>query len=211
MDLRQIECFLCLYEEGSVTRAARRLHIVQPALSARIARLEADLGDKLFERTAQGMRPTLAGHRAYEVFSPVLASFQEARRSLGRKGDAAGGVRLTAGFVASVANSALAGSVARFIARFPAVEVTAFEGYSSLLMEWVRAGLLDFAIINDVVRDPELQTLPLLEEPFLVAGAAASALPKRPTPPGRHPRRDSKVCVWCCRRSATARASPSTA
>jgi DNA-binding transcriptional LysR family regulator len=182
VDLRQIECFLCLYEEGSVTRAARRLHIVQPALSARIARLEADLGDKLFERTPQGMRPTLAGHRAYEVFSPVLASFQEARRSLARKGDAAGG-RLTAGFVASVANSALAGSVARFIARFPAVEVTAFEGYSSLLMEWVRAGLLDFAIINDVVRDPELQTLPLLEEPFLVAGAAASALPKRPTPP----------------------------
>ena len=182
MDLRQIECFLCSYEEGSVTRAARRLHIVQPALSARIARLEADLGDKLFERTPQGMRPTLAGHRAYEVFSPVLASFQEARRSLARKGDAAGG-RLTAGFVASVANSALAGSVARFIARFPAVEVTAFEGYSSLLVEWVRAGLLDFAVINDVVRDPELQTLPLLEEPFLVAGAAASALPPGPMPP----------------------------
>lgn len=177
MDLRQIECFLCLYEEGSMTRAARRLHIVQPALSARIARMETDLGEQLFERSPQGMRATLAGHRAYEVFSPVLASFREARRSFAQRGDEASG-RLTAGFVASVANTALAQSVSGFSARFPGVELTLFEGYSSLLYDWVRAGLLDFAVINDVVDDPELQTLSLLEEPFLLIGAASAPMPR---------------------------------
>ena len=182
MDLRQIECFVCLYEEGSVTRSARRLHIVQPALSARIARMEADLGEQLFERSPQGMRPTPAGHRAYEVFAPVLASFREARRSFERSGDAAAG-RLTTGFVASVANSALARAVSSLVARFPAVEVTAFEGYSSLLYDWVRAGLLDFAVINDVLDDPEVQTLPLLEEPFLLIGSAGAAMPNGPLPP----------------------------
>lgn len=181
MDLRQIECFLCLYEEGSVTRAARRLHIVQPALSARLARLEEDLGEKLFERGVQGMRPTPAGHRTYEAFAPVLASFREAQRSLTRHGEGAAG-RVAAGFVASVANSALAQTLARFLARFPAAEFTAFEGYSSALFDWVRAGLLDFAVINDVVDDPELQTLPLLDEPFLLIGAAAAELPPGPVP-----------------------------
>ena len=182
MDLRQIECFLCLYEEGSMTRAARRLHIVQPALSARIARLEDNLGERLFERSPQGMHPTLAGHRTYEVFSPVLASFREAQRSLARKVEAGGG-RLTAGFVASVGNGALAQSLARFVARFPSAEITAFEGYSNVLFDWVRAGLLDFALINDVVDDPELQMLPVLEEPFLLIGAAGSAVPSGPVPP----------------------------
>ncbi len=181
MDLRQIECFLCLYEEGSVTRAARRLHIVQPALSARLARLEEELGDKLFERGAQGMRPTPAGHRAYEAFAPVLASFRDAQRSLMRHGEAAAG-KVAAGFVASVANSALAQTVARFLARFPAAEFTLFEGYSSALFDWVRAGLIDFAVINDVVDDPELQTAPLLDEPFLLIGAGAAELPPGPVP-----------------------------
>lgn len=181
MDLRQIECFLCLYEEGSVTRAARRLNIVQPALSARIARMEAELGERLFDRGAQGTRPTLAGHRAYEAFSPVLATFRDARHAFAQQGEAGQG-RLSAGFVASVANSALAASVARFVARHPAVEVTAFEGYSSVLFDWVRAGLVDFAVINDVLNDPELQTLPLLEEPFLLVGAAGAALPAGPLP-----------------------------
>ena len=144
MDLRQLECLLRLYEEGSVTRAARRLNIVQPALSMRIARLEEELGEQLFERSPQGMRPTPSGHRAYEVFSPVLAGFRDAQRSFASRGEAGGG-HLTAGFVASVADSVLAQSLARFIARFPAVEVTALEGYSSTLVDWVRAGLLDFA------------------------------------------------------------------
>ncbi|WP_198381682.1 LysR family transcriptional regulator [Roseomonas sp. KE2513] len=182
MDLRQIECFLRLYEEGSVTRAARRLHIVQPALSARIARMEADLGEQLFERSPQGMRATLAGHRAYEVFSPVLASFREAQRSFEQRSDSTSG-RLTTGFVATVANSALAPSVSAFVARFPSVELTVFEGYSSLLYDWVRAQLLDFAVINDVVDDPELKTLPLLEEPFLLIGAAGADLPAGPALP----------------------------
>ena len=182
MDLRQLECFLRLYEEGSVTRAARRLNIVQPALSMRIARLEEELGERLFERTPQGMRPTPSGHRAYEVFSPVLAGFRDAQRSFASRGEAGGG-HLTAGFVASVADSVLARSLARFIARFPAVEVTALEGYSSTLVDWVRAGLLDFAVVNDIVDDTELQTVPLLDEPFLLIAGAASPLPKGPVAP----------------------------
>ena len=57
MELRHLKYFTCLYEEGSVTRAAQRLNIVQPALSMQIARLEEELGQTLFERSSKG-KPT---------------------------------------------------------------------------------------------------------------------------------------------------------
>ena len=61
MDLKQMQYFLCLAQERNVTRAARRLNIVQPALSMQIAKLETVLGKQLFFRTAQGMSLTPAG------------------------------------------------------------------------------------------------------------------------------------------------------
>ncbi len=63
MELRQIQYFICLFEEGTATRAAKRLNIVQPALSMQIAKLEDELGQQLFERSAQGMHPTPAGRQ----------------------------------------------------------------------------------------------------------------------------------------------------
>ena len=67
MEFRQVQYFICLFEEGTVTRAARRLNIVQPALSMQIAKLEEDLGQQLFERTKQGMVPTSAARQMYRV------------------------------------------------------------------------------------------------------------------------------------------------
>ena len=55
LDLRQIQYFACLFEQRSVTRAARSLGVVQPALSMQISRLEKRLGLRLFQRTARGM------------------------------------------------------------------------------------------------------------------------------------------------------------
>jgi len=64
MDLRQIQYFLCLYEEKTVTRAARRLNIVQPALSMQIAKIEGDQSEaSAFEQQI---------HRAQKLFQAML-------------------------------------------------------------------------------------------------------------------------------------------
>ncbi len=68
MDLKQIQYFIALFEDGSVTRAAKRLNIVQPALSMQIAKLEDELKQTLFERGAHGMTPTAAGRLMYRLY-----------------------------------------------------------------------------------------------------------------------------------------------
>ena len=65
MDLRQIEYFVALYDERNITKAARRLNVVQPALSMQISRLERTFKTKLFERTSRGVVPTDTGRTFY--------------------------------------------------------------------------------------------------------------------------------------------------
>src|SRR5437763_1477610 len=66
LELRQLHYFVVVVEEGQMTSAASRLHIAQPALSQAIAKLEADLGVKLFERHSRGVIPTEAGAAFFE-------------------------------------------------------------------------------------------------------------------------------------------------
>ncbi len=79
MDLRQISYFVAVFEEGSMTRAARRVHVVQPALSMQIAKLERELGQRLFERLPKSMVPTAEGRTLYRLVQPILRDLAEAR------------------------------------------------------------------------------------------------------------------------------------
>ncbi|WP_179403887.1 LysR substrate-binding domain-containing protein [Burkholderia guangdongensis] len=170
MDLRQIEYFVALFEDGSVTRAAKRLNIVQSALSMQIGRLEKELGQSLFERGPHGMSPTAAGGRTYQLFVPILRDIADAREQLlHRESDVTGHVTL--GVIASMAESVLASAMARFHERYPHVQVTISVGYSATLIDWVSGGQLDAAIINSPRSKLRLSTEPLLdEEMVLVTG-----------------------------------------
>ncbi len=61
MDLRQLSYFVAVAEEGQVTRAAVRVSVAQPAVSAQIRRLERELGEPLFHRDQRGVRLAEAG------------------------------------------------------------------------------------------------------------------------------------------------------
>lgn len=80
-DLNLLVAFEALMTEGQVTRAARRLHITQPALSGALARLRTVFGDQLFVKDGKSMRPTL---RARELEVPIREALAKVRQAIGR-------------------------------------------------------------------------------------------------------------------------------
>jgi DNA-binding transcriptional LysR family regulator len=80
-DLNLLVAFEALMTEGQVTRAARRLHITQPALSGALARLRVVFGDQLFVKDGKSMRPTL---RARELDIPIREALAKVRQAVGR-------------------------------------------------------------------------------------------------------------------------------
>jgi LysR family nitrogen assimilation transcriptional regulator len=165
LDFRQLRYFICLYEEGSVTRAARRVHIVQPALSAQIAKLEDELGYPLFTRTPKGMVPTAAARKLYADFLPVHNAFNRvSQQALGGKGELVGDVRF--GAVATVAQGVMGEVLADFLELHPRVCLSVVEGYSASLVDQVVTGRLDAAIVNQSGSLGALSTTPVVEEPF---------------------------------------------
>ncbi|RJG11474.1 LysR family transcriptional regulator [Massilia cavernae] len=180
MDLRQIQYFICLYEEGSVTRAARRLSIVQPALSMQLARLEDDLGQKLFERNSQGMVPTAAARQMYRLFLPILQDFARAREQvMCSDGELTGHVNI--GLIASITAGVLADTLSAFSARYPKVGVTIADGYSTTLSDWVTGGQIEAAVVNGVRRHGQLKVEHIIDEDLVLVTAAGHLSP----PPAR--------------------------
>lgn len=167
MDYRQIQYFVVLYEEGSVTRAAHRLNIVQPALSMQVARLEEELGRQLFVRSNRGMVATAHAAQMYARFLPILAEFERARSELLETGgELAGHARI--GLPASIAQDVLATALAEFSQRYPRVTVSVTEAYTEALVQGVTSGQLDTAIVNKP-RRLALQSEPVIEEEFVLA------------------------------------------
>lgn len=80
VSLAQVQAFLTVAEVGTVTAAARRLHVSQPPLSRQLQALEDELGARLFERTARGMRLSSAGERFLEPARAIVAAVEAARR-----------------------------------------------------------------------------------------------------------------------------------
>ncbi len=206
MDLKQIQYFIALFEDGSVTRAAKRLHIVQPALSMQIARLEEELNQKLFERGAHGMSPTAAGRQMYRLFLPIMRDITHAREQLVQRDEVVSG-NISIGLIASIAEGALAEALTRFRMRYPQVEVTVADGYSTTLIDWVAGGQLDVAIINKPRAQLSLDSGPLLDEEMVLATSAAHG----PDLPGSVQLASLPAVNWCCPPNATACAACSTA
>ena len=168
MELRQMQYFLCLAEEKNVTRAARQLNIVQPALSMQIAKLEAELGQKLFDRSVQGMTLTSAGEALVRLTAPIVRDAEYARQEMAQLGGRISG-RVSVGLITSVAQSTMASSSATVASRYPEITLSACEGYTETLVDWVNTGQLDFALINVPRRKTPLAAHHIMDEEMVFA------------------------------------------
>ena len=126
MELRHLRYFLAVAEELSFRRAAEKLHIAQPPLSAQIKALEQELRVRLFQRTTRSVQLTHAGRVFLEEARAVLAAASQAEQ---RTRDAEHGMAgtLRVGLIAPVANAWLAGILRRFRQRLPRRAVVALR------------------------------------------------------------------------------------
>lgn len=168
MEFRQIQYFVCLYEEGSVTRAAQRLNIVQPALSMQLAKLEDELSERLFTRSPRGMQPTSEARRLYRLFMPVMTEFARAREEARRPSDELTG-QVRVGMIATIAQGVLVDALREFAQAHPKVELSLTDGFSGTLTDAVAIGQLDAAVINKPRRPLALQTEVIAEEDLVLA------------------------------------------
>lgn len=175
MDLRQIECFLCLYRNGGMTRAAAELGIVQSALSTQLAKLEKTLKVQLFERSSRGVTPTAAGVDLYKMLLPLSKEVESVRqRMLDLSGGTSGLIRV--GTVPSLGASIVPRALALYSAENRDVAIRLTEAYSAELVERLDAGELDVAIVNRIQPVRSLESTPLVSEELVLVTASNSPL-----------------------------------
>jgi DNA-binding transcriptional LysR family regulator len=147
MELRQLRHFVAVAEEQHFTRAADRIHIVQSALSSSIRALEEELDAKLFVRTTRQVRLTAAGKVFLEKARIALDAVRDAREAVIAVASLKPG-SLGIGTVQSLpAFLDLPALLALFHSQHPGIEVRLCQGSSSHLIEKVRGGQLDLAIL----------------------------------------------------------------
>jgi DNA-binding transcriptional LysR family regulator len=162
-ELRQLRHFVAIAEEGSLTRAAARLHITQQSLSQQVRTLEAQLGVTLFERSSRGVTLTDVGAVLLREARPVLARAERAAEAVRRAAHGEQG-ELRVGFLSTVANYLMPPVVRAFRERHPGVTLHTEDLPIAALVAGVRDGTLDAGLSRPPLID-DLATEIVLREP----------------------------------------------
>jgi DNA-binding transcriptional LysR family regulator len=182
VELRQLETFVAVAEEGSFTRASDRLHVVQSAVSAGVRKLERELGATLFDRSTHRVRLSDAGHALLPEARTTLAAAAAAREAVDQvRGGLRGSVVLGTMQAQAMHSVHVPGLLSAFRERYPGVNVNVrHAGGSAAMADEVRQGRLDLAFVALPGRSlPGLHLVPLTSEPIALVVAAGHRLAGR--------------------------------
>ncbi|OOY14499.1 hypothetical protein BMI85_20430 [Thioclava sp. DLFJ4-1] len=170
MDLRQLRYFLEIVEQGSISRAAERLRVAQPALSIHLRNLETDLDATLLLRGRFGVQPTEAGQLLVRHARFILNEVTKAEdeiRYLGK--EPTGEVRV--GFSGTISNILAVPLIEAARDRFPGIRLTISEAMSGFVAEWLGNGEVDLAILYSHASEGALEAEKLLDEELMAFAA----------------------------------------
>ena len=176
MELRQLAYFDAVARHGSFTKAAQRLHVAQPAVSAQIRRLEAELGTALLERTTRRVALTHAGELFLARARQVLTQLDGARADLAELSAVRRG-RVRVGATQVVGSLDLPAALAQFRRRYPGVSLALHTGLIAKLLGLLDAGEVDL-ILGPVHDDlpAAYQARPLVPESLVLVTAPGHPL-----------------------------------
>ena len=182
MDLRQLRTFVHVAELGSLSKAADRLRIAQPALSRQVRMLEDELKVPLFSRHGRGMVLTSSGEVLLARAVAVLRDLEAARADVAAEQGTVRG-RVVLGAPPTVGDALSARLVERFLNLHPDVFIRIVSAFSGYLLDWLQRGEIDLAVVYEPEVRQNLRIEPLFAETlFLVGGPDAMPSRKRQVP-----------------------------
>jgi LysR family hydrogen peroxide-inducible transcriptional activator len=163
MEIHQLRYFCAVAETGSFTRAAEREQVAQPSLSQQVIKLEEELGVRLFDRLGRTVRLTDLG----QIFLPrarvILNELKAAKEEVADKQFSPSGP-VAVGVIPTIAPYFLPPRIGSFCRKYPESSITVFEDITARLMDRLRAGLIDLAIMALPIRGHDLECFPLRTE-----------------------------------------------
>lgn len=180
---RQLRYFVQTFEDGSISRAASRLNVVQPAISMQIRALEEQIGGTLFERTKQGVFPTDLGRKVYAIYAPILDELKSARRrsNAGKRPRPMLRVGVLPGLDEdSLLVRATTATIVEWGKQFSGIELKVVESHSGVLLDWLSDNIIDVAIVEDLHARIALRETVLSSEPLAILTSTSYSV----CPPG---------------------------
>ncbi len=179
MELQQLRYVLAVAKTRNFSRAAETCHVSQPSLSQQIAKLESELGERLFSRLKRSAVLTSAGEALVQRATRILAEVDAARRDVA---DAAEHVRgkVSVGVLPTIAPYLLPHVLALTARECPRMEVRIHEATTAQLLASAAACEIDLAILSLPIEDARFIREPLFDEDLLLAVPPRHPLTRKP-------------------------------
>ena len=178
MTLTELRYVVAVAREKHFGRAAETCSVSQPTLSVSIKKLEEELDVRIFERGTAEVSVTPIGEEIVRQAQAVLEQAAQIRETARRKKDPLSGP-LALGVIYTIGPYLLPELVRQAIERVPEMPLLLHENFTARLLELLRSGELDCAIMAEPFPDAGLAIAPLYDEPFVVAVPKLHALAKR--------------------------------
>jgi DNA-binding transcriptional LysR family regulator len=162
MELHELEAFEAVAMQRSFTRAAEALYLTQPAVTRKIAALEAELRTRLFERLGRTVQLTSSGETLHRYAGEILRLAREAERAVSDVASGQAG-RLAVGASSTTATYILPPLLRRFREAYPGVELSVHTGISAQVAEMVIANVVDVGVVTGFREQAGLVGIPLAE------------------------------------------------
>lgn len=175
MDIVRLKTLIHVAELGSLSKAASRLHIAQPALSRQIRHLEEELGVELFERHGRGMVVTELGLQIVEHASRILEEIESIRATASGGSSSLWG-SVTIGATPTVAEIVTVPLVRKIRELHPNLAVRFSSAFSGYLLDWLQSGELDLAFSYDPQPRHTLRIQPVMMENLVLVGPPGAGL-----------------------------------
>lgn len=155
MDIRQLRYFIAIVEAGAISRAAETLRVAQPALSQHVIAMEAEFGVKLLRRGPRGVAPTEEGLRLLDQARLIDAQFAALPEQV-RGGSAVPRGEVRFGMPGTVSEQLGVPLIEAARRRYPGIRIRIAEAMSGFVLDWLREGTVDIAMLYNVANERRL-------------------------------------------------------